>query len=137
MNFKTNQEEQPDITHLSAQMARDNDRVACFIHGLIDHVDRLVSASKKNDWEEVRRVSEFLMKSSSVYELPEVARCAERVCRALDDCADAVEVKRSLLKLVGRCGSVSRRRPKAAGRKTGTQHTPPIPYRPSDPSDRT
>ncbi len=117
MNVKAKQDEQPDISQLSAKMARDNDRVACFVQGLAAHVDRLVEASQKNDWDEVRRVCEFLMMSSSVYGLSKVSHSAESVCRALEQPTNSVEVKRSLLKLVGRCGSARRRRPMAGSRR--------------------
>ncbi len=105
MNFKAKPDEKPDIKQLTARMARDNDRVACFVHGLASHVDRLVEATQKSDWDEVRRVCEFLMLSSSVYGLSEVASSAKRVCRELEKPDNTVEVKNSLLKLVGRCGT--------------------------------
>ena len=111
MKTEKNRAKQPDIGQMTAQLARDNDRVACYLHGLTSHVDRVISASKENDWQEVRRVSEFLMRSSSVYGLSEVARSAEQVCRALDDPANTVEIKRNILKLIGRCGSAGRRQP--------------------------
>ena len=94
---------------MTARLASDNERVACYVHGLASHVDHLISASQEGDWQEVRRVSEFLIRSSSVYGLAEVARSAEQVCRALDDPANTVEIKRNLLKLIGRCGSAGRR----------------------------
>ena len=113
MSIEARHDRQPDIRRLTAKMARDNDRVTCFVHGLTRHVDRLVSASQMTDWKEVRRVCEFLMKSSTVYGLDEIAQSAQRVCRALDDSEGSDEVKRSLLKLVGRCGGAGRREPVA------------------------
>ena len=110
MKTEKETEKQPDVNRLSGQLAGDNDRVACFVHGLMTHVDQLVAASQENDWQEVRRVSEFLMRSSPVYGLPELARRAELVCRALEDPTNIVEIKRSLVRLVGKCGSIGQRR---------------------------
>ncbi|MCA9247630.1 MAG: hypothetical protein KDA42_10955 [Planctomycetales bacterium] len=110
--------EEHSLEHLRAindQLARSNGRVMNFIARLTDRVDELVSASLEHDWSEVRRQSEFLANSGEVYGFAEMSAAARAVCQRIDEQAEPVEIKRQLMKLVGRCGTARADRDSAAG----------------------
>ena len=93
-----------DLAHLSSTLAKNNARVARFIDSLSRRVDQLVEAALQEDWEEVRRVSDFLVRAGDTYGFPALVECAQRVCDETSKPKNQLGIKRSVVRLIGSCG---------------------------------
>jgi tRNA A58 N-methylase Trm61 len=98
----------PDLARLNLQLAANAARVSQYVETLTSRVDRLVEATMTEDWQEVRRLSDHLSQSSNSYGYEAIGERARRVCDAMDQPGDAeanvLEIKRSVLRLIGACG---------------------------------
>jgi hypothetical protein len=93
----------PNITHLNAKLAQDNQRVNLWIDGLVERIDKIVDATLRSDWMEVKRLSQFIARSSATYGFPLLAENADRVAEASAS-ENETEVKRGVIKLIGAAG---------------------------------
>jgi hypothetical protein len=90
----------PDLAQLNSKLAADNQRVNLWVDGLVERIDKLVDATMRSDWMEVKRLSAFIARSSAIYGFPLLSESAERMAAASDEQNEA-EAKRNLVKLIG------------------------------------
>lgn len=95
----------PDLRKSTAQLSADNARIMKFTDGLPSRVDKLVAAALAKDWTEVRRLAEYLMRSSEAYGCPNVSSCAQQMCDELDKPDNNVGIQQGLVRLIGACGT--------------------------------
>lgn len=93
----------PNISHLNAKLAADNQRVNQWVDGLVERIDKIVDATMRSDWMEVQRLSLFIARSSAIYGFPLLAENADRLAEASAQ-ENATEIKRGVIKLVGAAG---------------------------------
>lgn len=93
----------PNIAHLNAKLAADNHRVNMWVDGLVERIDKIVDATMRSDWMEVKRLSIFIARSSAIYGYPLLAENADRLANSSEQ-EDETEIKRSVLKLIGAAG---------------------------------
>ena len=102
----------PDLTSLNSQLAANTARVSQYVETLTARVDRLVEATMTEDWQEVRRLSDHLAQSSNSYGYEAIGERARRVCDEMDKPdkpeTNVLEIKRSVLRLIGACGRAKR-----------------------------
>ena len=103
-----NKHDLPDIACLSGRIEADNKRVLRYLDRLPQRVDSLVEALQQTDLNEVRRLSEYLADASDDAGCDTVSYRAERVCEELKKPNNLRGVKRSVVRLIGACGSVRR-----------------------------
>ncbi len=94
-------DQRTDLAHLSSALAANNARVARFADGLTRRIDQLVEAALQEDWEEVRRVSDFLARSGDAHGYSELAQLAETVRDETQKPENQLAIKRSILRLIG------------------------------------
>lgn len=108
MQDQTQQASTPDLAGLNSQLAANTARVSQYVETLSTRVDRLVDATMAEDWQEVRRLSDHLARNSNNYGYEAIGERARRVCDEMDNPGDAeanvLEIKRSVLRLIGACG---------------------------------
>lgn len=97
----------PNIAHLNAKLAADNHRVNQWVDGLVERIDKIVDATMRSDWMEVKRLSDFIARSSAIYGFPLLAENAERVAAASEK-EDETDIKRGVIKLIGAAGRTRR-----------------------------
>jgi hypothetical protein len=90
----------PNIAHLNAKLAADNQRVNQWVDGLVERIDKIVDATMRSDWMEVKRLSQFIARSSAIYGYPLLAENADRLAGA-SEAQDDTEIKRGVIKLIG------------------------------------
>lgn len=97
------QEALPNIAQLNAKLAADNSRVNAWVDGLAERIDKLVDATLRSDWMEVKRLCQYIARSSAVYGYPLLAENAERVASA-SEVQNETDIKRGVIKLIGAAG---------------------------------
>lgn len=97
----------PNIAHLNAKLASDNQRVNLWVDGLVERIDKIVEATMRSDWMEVKRLTDFIARSSAIYGFPLLAENAERLANASAQ-EDETEIKRGVIKLIGAAGRARR-----------------------------
>src|SRR5262245_25634876 len=97
--------ELPNIPRLSTRLATDNVRVTRSIDRMAQRVDALMAALQQNDVTELRRLSENIVATGDVSALDNVRYRAERVCQELLKPNNLRGIKRSVVHLIGACGS--------------------------------
>lgn len=97
----------PDISQLNARLAADNHRVNQWVDGLVERIDKIVDATMRSDWMEVKRLSDFIARSSATYGFPLLAENAERLSAASEQ-QDETDIKRGVIKLIGAAGRTRR-----------------------------
>ena len=97
----------PDLSQLNNKLSADNQRVNLWVDGLVERIDKLVDATMRSDWLEIKRLSAFIARSSEIYGFPLIAESAQRVASA-SDAKNEVETKRNLVKLIGAAGRTRR-----------------------------
>lgn len=98
----------PDLGRLSHSLATDTVRIGRYLESLPKHVDKLVQATEAGDWNEVKRLSDFLASSSAMFDCPEMTAVAQSVCEAVEKPNNETEIKRSVMRLIGMCGAIRR-----------------------------
>ncbi len=104
-----NIQEVPDVAELSTQLAADNVRVNRFLDSLTGRIDELAHAARNGDWKEVRRISDFIARTSVHYGCLNISEQAEQVRSASEPPSDVLELKRSVLRLIAAYGHASTR----------------------------
>lgn len=107
------QQDRPNIAEIAGRLSADNARVNRFVDGLVQRIDTLVDAATRSDWEEVRRLGEYIARSSATYGYPIISESAKKVCEATAE-DNELEIKRSVVKLIGASG---RARPPRSNRQ--------------------
>jgi len=102
------QQTPPDLGQMAAQMAGNQARVSQLIEQLNDSLDRLVAATVRKDWSEVRQLSSDLADGGRKNGYRSISALAQRVCEESDRPNNEVGVKRSLIRLIGTCGRAKR-----------------------------
>ncbi len=103
----------PDIGKLAARLARDNAKVEKFADSLPSRAAQIAEAIRREDWMEVRRLSEYLVRSGQTYGLPELHRCAQAVCDDMNEPARRAGIGASLQRLLSMCRQSRRSAPGA------------------------
>src|SRR5262245_13640371 len=98
----------PNIPKLCSRLATDNARVTRFIDRMAQRVDALMQALQQGDVSELRRLSENIVATSDVSDLDTVRYRAERVCQELLKPNNLRGIERSVVHLIGACGSARR-----------------------------
>ncbi len=98
------EERRHDLAHLSSTLAKNNARVARFIDSLSRRMDQLVAAALQEDWDEVGRVSDFLVRAGDTYGFPALVESAQHVCDETKKSENQLAIKRSIVRLIGSCG---------------------------------
>jgi HPt (histidine-containing phosphotransfer) domain-containing protein len=91
----------------SDRLARQSDRLQRYLESIPPRVDALVKAAMANDRETMRRIGSFLATSSVVFGLTNLSEAAQNFCQELNRSSDNLGIKRSLVKLIARCGAKS------------------------------
>lgn len=91
----------PDMSRYNAQLAGDAARVSRFMDGMTARVDNLLHAARHDDWSEVRRVSDYIARSSKTYGYLAITESARQLCQAIDNAENDQEIRRGLVRLIG------------------------------------
>ncbi|MEE8452827.1 MAG: hypothetical protein V3R99_12960 [Thermoguttaceae bacterium] len=94
----------PDLGKMADQMAGNQAKVSQLIEQLNDSLDRLVAATVREDWSEVRQLSSDLADGGRENGYRSISALAQRVCDESERPDNTLEVKRSLIRLIGTCG---------------------------------
>ena len=94
----------PNIKSMTGALAADNSRVNRFVDGLLAQVDGLIDAAKIKDWNELGRISMVLSLGAKAYGYQQLHESAERLTKAVREPENELEIKRSLMKVIGNCG---------------------------------
>ncbi len=97
----------PNLSQLNARLANDNQRVNQWVDGLVERIDKIVEATMRSDWMEVKRLTDFIARSSAIYGFPLLTENAERVSAASSK-EDETEIRRGVIKLIGAAGRTRR-----------------------------
>lgn len=97
----------PILNQANRKLASDNQRVMRFILSLPEHVDDLVAAAQLNDWNEVRRLGDFLAESSDTYGLRHLGETSRQLCDACET-GNRIERKRRLVRVIGAAGRAAK-----------------------------
>jgi hypothetical protein len=104
-----NEPARPDLTRMSATMAANHRKAAKSIETLADQIDQLVTVTGRQDWRAVASVCQQLVDDSRQSGYRGISALAQTVCDEAGKSDNALEVKRSLIRLIGTYGrSVSR-----------------------------
>ena len=93
------QEALPNFAQLNSQLAADNSRVNTWVDGVAERIDKLVEATLRSDWMEVKRLCQDIAHCSELYGDPLLAKNAERVASA-SEAENETEIKRGVIKLI-------------------------------------
>ena len=102
----------PNLSDMAATMAAHQAKVSQYAEQLADHVDGLVSAATREDWNEVQRLSGWLAddsRASGYRAVSALAQCVHDETLRVDN---STAIKRSLIRLIGTCGRADLRVPK-------------------------
>ncbi len=97
----------PNVARLSTRLATDNARVMRSVDRMAQRVDALIDALRRGDVSELRRLSENLAATSDPSG-DTISYRAERVCEELLKPNNVRGIKRSVVHLIGACGSKRR-----------------------------
>ena len=100
----------PDLAHSAAQMAANQAKVSQYVETLAGQVDELVAAAARDDWDEVRQVSQQVARSGRACGQEEIAAMAERLGDEAGRPDDVLGIKRRMIRLIGTCGRTGRTR---------------------------
>lgn len=98
----------PNLSKGTAQLSADNARIMKFTDGVTSRVDKLVEAALADDWTEVRRLAEYMMRSSNAYGCANVSACAKQMCDEIDKPDNRQGIQQSLTRLIGACGAAAK-----------------------------
>ena len=104
---KPPQEPLPDLGRIELRLAHDNTRGLSFVESLPERADALERAAEAEDWSELRRVSEFLVRAGQRYAQPEITACADELCQEMDKPHDDSAIRPKVTKLVRTCRSAT------------------------------
>jgi len=96
----------PDVGKMNSALADHHARLQRYMLSLPERIDDLVEATNREDWSELRRVAGFLASSAVIYDCPAMAGPAQQLRDSLDGPHDAVKIKRNVIRLISRCGSM-------------------------------
>lgn len=108
----------PNLSKLSDKLAGNNAKVSRYVDSLPVRIDTLVAAANEQDWSEVRRISDQLVRSAETFGYPNVSQAAMQLCQELDKPHNVSGIKLSLLRVLGVYGSIRRPHTKQQDVKT-------------------
>ena len=94
----------PNLSSINNQLAKDTQRIEKFLDSLPFHVDNLLSSAQEQDWQEVRRQSEYLASAGEACSLKEVSTAAVAIQKAIDS-DNRLMIRRGIISLVSKCGT--------------------------------
>ena len=97
----------PDLSRLTATMAANQAKVARHVETLGGSIDELVTATLRQDWSEVQRLSGQLAADGRASGFRAVSALAQRVLDEAHRPHNDVGVRRSLIRLIGTYGRTS------------------------------
>lgn len=100
--------ELPNVGKMNRQMQAQLARVQRYVDGLSARMDRMLEAMNRQDWQEVHRISDFLASSSTVFGCPDIATVAENVRREASKPNNELEIRRAMIRMIGRYGQLQR-----------------------------
>jgi len=106
------QQTPPDIGQMTARMAANQAKVSKLIEQLDKSLDDLVAATVRRDWTAVRQLSGDLADGGRKNGYRSISALAQRVCEESERPDNEIEVKRSMIRLIGTCSRA--KRPRAA-----------------------
>lgn len=95
-----------DAPHPNSPPPADRLRAERFVENLPQRLDQLVEAALDEDWNEVRRVGDYLAEAASRFGYDALTECAREIADAAIGDNNQLAVKRHILELIGRCGKV-------------------------------
>ncbi len=104
-----NEPMRPDLARMSSAMAANHVKAAKSIEALADQIDQLVRAAGRQDWHTVASLGRQLVGDSRHSGYRGVSALAQTVCDEAGKPDNAVEVKRSLIRLIGTYGRTASR----------------------------
>lgn len=102
----------PNLSKLADKLAGNNARVSRYIDSLPMRIDTLAAAVNQQDWSEVRRIADQLVRTAQTFGCPAIGQAAEALLGELDKPHNAAGIKLSLQRVLGLQGGL--RRPHAA-----------------------
>jgi hypothetical protein len=105
------QHDLPNVAQLSTRLADDNARVARFIDRMAQRIDALMAALQQGDVDELRRLSENLASIGDAHGGDTIRYRAERVCEEIRKPNNLRGIRRSVVRLIGACGTGHEDRP--------------------------
>ena len=100
----------PDLAHSAADMAANQAKISQYIETLAGQVDELVAAAAREDWNEVRRVSQLVARSGRACGQEEISAMAEQLGDEAGCQDDVLGMKRRMIRLIGTYGRTGRAR---------------------------
>lgn len=98
----------PKLSELSDKLAGNNAKVSRYVDSLPVRLDTLVAAANEQDWSEVRRIGDQLVRTAETFGYPSASQAARQLCQELDKPHNVAGIKRSLLRVLGVYGSIRR-----------------------------
>jgi hypothetical protein len=94
----------PLLSQQADQLARNNARTLQATDRLIEAVDQILKAMAEGNWTELRASCESLAMSAESRGWTEVQAATADVQQALDGAGDEQRIRRSVIRLIARCG---------------------------------
>ncbi len=111
-------ENRPDIGRMTTQLAADNIRIDRFIDSLPGHVDQIVTAALDEDWNEIRRQSNYLADGGMEYGYTQLAQSARDLSEVMTKQSNDIEMRRGVVKFIGAYGRTARPKLETTSEKT-------------------
>ncbi len=92
------------VKRLNSQLARQNARVDHFLDSFLQGVDAVADAARENKWENVIQHGQELARDCRENGLDELGNAADNVIAAAYSPENMLEVRRSVIKLIGAGG---------------------------------
>ncbi|NQU20271.1 MAG: hypothetical protein HQ567_03240 [Candidatus Nealsonbacteria bacterium] len=100
----------PDLAHSAAQMGINQAKVSQYVDTLAAQVDELVDAAAREDWNQVRQISQQVASSGREYGQDEISAMAEQLGDEATHHDDVLGMKRRMIRLIGTYGRSDRAR---------------------------
>ncbi len=96
----------PNLSKLTDKLAGNNAKVARYIDSLPLRIDTLLAAVNDQDWSEVRRIGDQLVRSAEAFGYPAVGQAAQQLCQELDKPHNVEGIQRGIVRILGVYGSL-------------------------------
>lgn len=97
----------PDMEAATSELSKNNRLMASAVDHLLSEIDSLLEASKAEDWEQVETIGKQIAESSERSGFPGLSDPAHRVIDEAHQPNNEHNIKKSVLRLVGRSGAPS------------------------------
>lgn len=96
----------PNLSKLTEKLAGNNAKVSRYIDSLPMRIDTLVAAANGQDWSEVRRIGDQLVRSAEAFGYPAIGQAAQQLCQELDKSHNVEGIQLGILRILGVYGSL-------------------------------